>query len=268
VQDGAELARAGVNVDASVASGNPLGAIAAVAGVSSPLGDLAGTLGDDGLTSAISDWAPDVSTAAKFGSDISTGNIAGALGIASNAAPDIADQLGVSDGFVDSVGNWASDAATVAKVGAGFASGNYLGAAGLGLNLGSEIAGQFSAPGGVANWLQSGSSEANLAAQVGRAAASGDYAQAASLASTAATDFGELLGPSGDAFNSVIGQITSDVTAGVQLGQGVEGIVKAASQGNVLNVISSGLGEAFELPSIVRQIRAELGGYGSDGVAL
>jgi hypothetical protein len=263
VQDGAQLANIGVNVDASVQSGNVLGAISAVTGATWPLGDVADDLAADGLTGALSDWAPDIMKVANVGADIATGNIAGAVAIGANAAPDIADQLGASDGFVDAVGTWTSDAATAAKVGADFASGNYLGAVGLGLNLGSEIADQLDAPDGVASWLQSGSSETTLAAQVGRAAASGNYTLAASMASNAVTDFGELLGSGGDAFDSVIGQITPFAKTGLQFGQDIEGIVKAANQGNVSSIISSGLQEAFELPSIVQQIRDQLGGYGN-----
>jgi hypothetical protein len=265
VQDGAQLANIGVNVDASVESGNPFGAIAAAAGATAPLGNFADTLGDDGLANAISDWAPEVVTAANIGANIATGNIAGAISIGANVAPGIADQLGASDGFVDAVGTWAPD---VAKVGLGLAGGNYLAAAGLGLNLGSQIADQFDASDGVVNWLQSGSSETAIAAQVERAVASGNYALAASLASNAATDFGELLGSNGDAFNNLISQIAPYATSGVQLAQGIQGIVKDANQGNVSSTILSGAQVAFELPSIVQQIRTQLGGYGSDDIAL
>jgi hypothetical protein len=268
VQEGAQLANIGVSVDSAVQSGNVLGAISAAAGAATPLGDLSSTLGDDGLASAISDWAPDAVTAAKIGANVASGNYAGAIGLGANLAPDVADNLGASDGLVDAVGSFASDAATAAKVGVGFANGNYLAAAGLGLNLGNQIADQLDAPDSVTNWLQNGSSEISQFAKVANAAASGNYGQAVNLASNAATDFGDLLGSGGDAFSNVIDQITPYATAGVQLGQGIEGVVKAAGQGNVLNGISSGLQEAFELPALVQQIRNELGGYGNGDATL
>jgi hypothetical protein len=268
VQEGAQLANVGVNVDAAVQSGNVLGAISAAAGATGPLGNLSSTLGDDGLASAISDWAPDAVTAAKFGADIASGNYADAIGLGANLAPDVADQLGASDGLVDAVGSFASDAASAAKIGQSFANGNYFGAAGLGLNLGSQIADQLDAPDSVSNWLQDGSNEVAEAAKVASAAASGNYAQAVSLASNTATDFSDLLGSAGGAFGNVIDQITPYATAGVQLGQGIEGVVKAASQANGLSGISSGLQQAFELPALVQQIRDELGGYGNDGASL
>jgi hypothetical protein len=145
LQDGAQLANIGLKIDASVESGNPLGALAAAAGATVPLGDLASTLGTDGLASAISDWAPGVVTAANIGANIASGNIAGAITMGANVAPIVADQLGASDGLVDTIGTWTSDAATAAKVGLLLANGNYLAAAGIGADLGQLDA---------LNWLQ------------------------------------------------------------------------------------------------------------------